>query len=477
MQQEDESLFDAWERYKELLRACPRYGLEQRLIIHTFYIRLIYNIKMTIDAAAGGAFMNKPYLEACALIEDMAQNHYRWGTERASSGTTYDEPINPRLNKPEPFKKNVVITPEKQVEEPVEPEKQKEEEVKDKEGEKDTKVYIPPPPYRPPISFPQRLKQTKLDNQYKKFVKVIEKLLVEIPFTKAITQIPSYAKFLKDILTNKRRLDDPKPLECNSITENKLAKNEKDLGSFSIPCALGNHDIDKALLDLGANVSLMPLAIGNRLNLGEMQPTRMSLQLADRSIKYPIGILENILVRIGQLYIPTGFVVMDIKEDEEIPILLGRLFLSTAGAIIDVKRGKMTFEVGDEKLEFILSKFLKAPSIDDSCYVIDIIDKCIRELDQEDPVETIKLPLTPIMEDEEFKDSYIYDNLHECLALTPKHMPCPKKPSIELKELPKNLRYEFLDEELNRPVKVSATLNGDETNQLLYVLRKYPTAL
>ncbi|XP_050895594.1 uncharacterized protein LOC127102238 [Lathyrus oleraceus] len=132
------------------------------------------------------------------------------------SGATYDEPVNPRLNKQEPPKKNVVTTPEKQVEEPVEPEKQKEEEVKDKEGEKDTKVYILPPPYKPPIPFPQRLKQTKLDNQYKKFVKVIEKLHVEIPFTEAITQIPSYTKFLKDILTNKRRLDDPKSLECNS---------------------------------------------------------------------------------------------------------------------------------------------------------------------------------------------------------------------------------------------------------------------
>ena len=72
---------------------------------------------------------------------------------------------------------------------------------------------------------------------------------------------------------------------------------------------------------------------------------------------------------------------MDIKEDDEIPILLGRPFLSTAGAIIDVKRGKMTFEVGDEKVKFILSKFLMAPAIDDSCYAIDIIDECIRELD------------------------------------------------------------------------------------------------
>ncbi|XP_058746147.1 uncharacterized protein LOC131619022 [Vicia villosa] len=116
-------------------------------------------------------------------------------------------------------------------------------------------------------------------------------------------------------MSNKRRLDDPKPLECNFIYENKLAKKEKDLGSFSIPCILGNHMIDKTFLDLGASVSLMPLAVCKRLNLGELQPTKMFLQLADRSVKYPMGILEDIPVKIGQLYIPTDFVVMDIKED------------------------------------------------------------------------------------------------------------------------------------------------------------------
>ncbi|XP_050877733.1 uncharacterized protein LOC127081527 [Lathyrus oleraceus] len=238
------------------------------------------------------------------------------------SGTTYDEPVKPTLSGSEASKKNFVSRDE-----------------------------------------------------------VIEKIHVKIPFTEATTQIPSYAKFLKYILTNKCRLDDPKPLECNSIVENKLSKKEKDPGSFSIPCILGNNVIDNAFLDLEASISLMPLVVCRRLNLGELKPTKMPLQLADKSVKYPIGILEYIPVRNGQLYIPTDFVVMDIKEDNEIPILLGRPFLSTTGAIIDVKRGKLTFEVGDEKIKFILSKFLMAPVIEDSCYAIDIIDECIRELD------------------------------------------------------------------------------------------------
>ena len=266
-------------------------------------------------------------------------------------------------------------------------------------------------------------------------------------------------------------------MECNAISEDKLAKKDKDPGNFSIPCLLGNHVIEKAFLDLGASVSLMPLAVCERLNLGELQPTKMSLQLADRSVKYPIGILEDVPVRIGQLFIPTDFVVMDIKEDNDIPILLGRPFLSTAGAIIDVKKGKLTFEVGDEKIEFILSKFLMAPVMGDSCYALDIIDECVRELEQKEIIKTIKLPSTLIREDDDFKKPYIDDNLYECLSLTPDPMPCPKKPTLELKELPKNLRYEFLDEKMNRPVIVSATLSQKETNQLLDVLRRYPSAL
>jgi hypothetical protein len=199
----------------------------------------------------------------------------------------------------------------------------------------------------------------------------------------------------------------------------------------------------------------------------------MSLQLADRSVKYHVGILEDIPVRIGQLFIPTEFVVMDIKEDDDIPILLGRPFLSTAGAIIDVRRGKLTFEVGDKKIEFILSKSLMAPIIGDAHYAIDIIDECIREFDQEEPV--IEPFSNPNENDDELKETEPHTN--ECLDLTPDLSPNSQKPAQELKELPKNLRYEFLDKEMNRPVIVSATLNQDETNRLLNVLRRYPSAL
>lgn len=164
----------------------------------------------------------------------------------------------------------------------------------------------------------------------------------------------TYAKFLKEILSYKRKLDDDSIIElteeCNAIIQNKMPPKLKDPVSFSIPCVIGKFVIDKELCDSAASVSLMPLSISEILKLGNLKPTKMSLQLVDHSVKYIVGVLENIPVRIGQLYIPKDFVVMDIKEDLSILILLGRPFLATVWAIIDVKRGKLTFEVGEEKL-------------------------------------------------------------------------------------------------------------------------------
>lgn len=147
----------------------------------------------------------------------------------------------------------------------------------------------------------------------------------------------------------------------------------KDPTSFSILSIIDSHVIDKAMCDLGASIILMPLSIYRRFDLRELKPTKTSLQRADRSIKFSVGILEDVPFRIDQLYIPTDFVVMEINEDAHILSLLGRPFSATVGAIIHVKRGKLTFEVGDEKIKFLLSKFMKNLSINDSLCLVEII--------------------------------------------------------------------------------------------------------
>lgn len=151
---------------------------------------------------------------------------------------------------------------------------------------------MPPPSYKPPIHYPQRLAKSKTEGQFRKFVELLKQLNITIHFTEAITQIPLYAKFLKEILSNKNKLEDDETMtlnaECSAIIQSNMPPKLKDPGSFSLPCVIGKFIIDRTLCDLGDSVSLMSLSIYERLKLGELRPTKMSLQLADHSVKYPI---------------------------------------------------------------------------------------------------------------------------------------------------------------------------------------------
>ncbi|XP_048496202.1 uncharacterized protein LOC125495505 [Beta vulgaris subsp. vulgaris] len=113
--------------------------------------------------------------------------------------------------------------------------------------------------------------------------------------------MPSYAKFLKDMLSNKRKIEENTIVsltaECSTILQNKLPKKLGDPGSYSIP----------------------------KLQMGEPKPTRISLQLADKTVKYPLGILEDVPLRVGKFFIPCDFVVMEMEEDAQVPIILGDL--------------------------------------------------------------------------------------------------------------------------------------------------------
>ncbi|XP_071924932.1 uncharacterized protein [Coffea arabica] len=176
-------------------------------------------------------------------------------------------------------------------------------------------------------------------------------------------QIPSYAKFLKEIMTRKRKLKDCETIalteECSTIIQNKLPSKLKDPGNFSIPCTIGNIDFSKVLCDLGASVSLIPLTVARQLGLKELKSTNITLQLADRSIRYPLGVLENVLIKVQKFIIPVNFVVLDMEEDVSMPIILGRPFLATAGTIIDVKNGKLKFQVGEEECTKLLRVLMK----------------------------------------------------------------------------------------------------------------------
>ncbi|GJV86552.1 DNA-directed DNA polymerase [Tanacetum coccineum] len=139
--------------------------------------------------------------------------------------------------------------------------------------------------------------------------------------------MPKYAKFLKGLLTNKARLEEACMItineRCSAVLLNKLPSKEKDPGSFTIPCDTGQLHINNALADLAASISLMPYTMYENLGLGEPKATRMSLELADRSIQYPSGIIENLLIKVDKFVLLIDFVILDIPEDSRVLLLQG----------------------------------------------------------------------------------------------------------------------------------------------------------
>ncbi|GJW95988.1 DNA-directed DNA polymerase [Tanacetum coccineum] len=183
---------------------------------------------------------------------------------------------------------------------------------------------------------------------------------------------------------------------CSAVLLNKLPSKEKDTGSFTIPCQVSHLQINNALADLGASISLMPYTMYENLGLGEPKPTRMSLKLADRSIQYPRGIVENVLIKVDKFVLLIDFVILDMPKDSRISIILGRPFLANARAMIDVFNKKITLRVGDDEVIFDMDQSTKKPPTkDDECHGIDDLDDTVNietqellENDQLDPFFT-----------------------------------------------------------------------------------------
>ncbi|XP_010247294.1 PREDICTED: uncharacterized protein LOC104590358 [Nelumbo nucifera] len=198
----------------------------------------------------------------------------------------------------------------------------------------------------------------------------------------ALAQMPHYAKFSKEILANKRKLGDVATValneECSAILLNKLPQKLKDPWSFTIPCTIGSLKINKALCDLGASINLMSYLVFKKLGLGEPQPTRVALQLADRSIKHPRGIIEDVLVKVDKFMFLVDFIMLDMEEDVDVQLILGRPFLATRKATVDVQKGQLSLMIQDEEVTFKMSDAIKhASSSDDSCRMIDVIDYAV----------------------------------------------------------------------------------------------------
>ncbi|KAL7599102.1 hypothetical protein Lser_V15G22613 [Lactuca serriola] len=162
--------------------------------------------------------------------------------------------------------------------------------------------------------------------------------------------MPKYAKFLKELQPNTRKMEEVKEVvlneNCSATMLNKLPKKKGDLGSFTLPCQFGNLATIHALADSGASVNLMPYSFFKKLDLPEPRPIRMAIHLANKTVTFPRGICEDLLVKVDKLVFPADFIILDMEADPQVPIILGRPLLNTTSAIVDMRDSKLTLRVG-----------------------------------------------------------------------------------------------------------------------------------
>ena len=175
---------------------------------------------------------------------------------------------------------------------------------------------------------------------------------INIPLVEALEQIPKYVKFMKGVLSKKRKLGDFEMMaptkKCSSILQNKIPPKLKDPRSFIIPCFIGSNYGGKSLCDLGASIDLMSISVFKQLRIEDVRPITVTLQLENRSYAYLKGKIENVLVRVDKFIFRANFIVLDYEADKEVPIILGRPFLATEKTLIDVQKVELTMRVDDE---------------------------------------------------------------------------------------------------------------------------------
>ncbi|XP_016567009.2 uncharacterized protein LOC107865200 [Capsicum annuum] len=162
--------------------------------------------------------------------------------------------------------------------------------------------------------------------------------------------MPGYAKFMKDLVTKNRTVSYElvdNLHHCNAISTRSLVQKKADPRAFTIPCTIGSPNFAKALCDLGEIINLMPLEVYKNLGLGDPIPTYNRLVMVKRSVKWPVGILYNVLVKVASFIFPDDFVILDCEVDFEVPIILGRPFLATGSLLIDLRANKRRFRFND----------------------------------------------------------------------------------------------------------------------------------
>nr|GEV12562.1 reverse transcriptase domain-containing protein [Tanacetum cinerariifolium] len=241
-----------------------------------------------------------------------------------------------------------------------------------------------PKPYKPKIPYPQRRRKEKMKAQYGKFLDMIRAVRINVPFVDVLAGMPNYGKFLKELISNKHKIEQTFDAflsdESSAMIQNKVPPKLKDPGSFLILCNFNKTFSCNALAYLVASINLMPYSVYAKLSLKTLKLSKISVRLADRSFQYPVGIAKNMLVEVGKFTFPADFGILEMEEDNKVPLILGRPFLHTADVVIRVKQKQLNLGVRTERMIFNIDSTMKhSYSNDDTCFSIDVIDEILEE--------------------------------------------------------------------------------------------------
>nr|GFA57077.1 hypothetical protein [Tanacetum cinerariifolium] len=392
----DESFSKAWDRFNDLLRACPHHGFSELHQLDTFYNALKVNDQDSLNSAAAGNFLDKMSSDCLKIIE--SKSKVRQSRAKAVVAKVNTSSFTPSISSDVAELKDMVRalvldkknqsstlapSPTSAPVKAVEPNcvtcggagtllgntitnpKEDLKGITTRSGVAYQGPIIPTTSkvvkQGTEIPYPSRRDNERrrdlANEQIEKFYEIFKDMSFEISFMNALIVMPKFASTLKALIGNKEKLSE---LDRTLMNEHSLA-------------------------DLGASINLMPLSVWEGLLLPELTPTCMTLELADRSVSKPIGIAKDVSVKVGVFQFPADFVVVDFEPDPRVLLILGRCFLKTGRALIDVHKGELTLRIENEAITYNLDQTSRYSANYDQMTAnkIDVTDMAYEEYSQE----------------------------------------------------------------------------------------------
>ena len=338
--------------------------------------------------------------------------------------------------------------------------------------------------------FPQVLKLSKNLDVTTEILEHLHQVKVNLPLLHIIKQMPLYAKVIKDLCIIKRKHHVKKTAflteQVSAIIQHKVPPKYKDPGCPTISCTIGDYNIERVLLDLEASVNLLLFSVYLQLGLGELKPTFVTLQLADRSARKPRGVVEDVLVKVENFYYPVDFIILNIEPtlhpSANIPIILGRPFLATTNALINCRNGRMKITFGSMTAELNIFNVNPQQLVDEECEYVNFIEAAPQEeFDNHcypDPFAT--LPVNSMVSNELKPTAKIFDSsslldslqiLEEEQVVVAKNPPRSKKksllaypdaPKLRLKQPQRELQCASIEPHATTTVEVHSKESVDQ---------------